>query len=99
MLRAGVLTMNIRQSIFIEEWGSPDRTRAVSGEEIVSAGWTTSAGKLAKETLEIWEYGSKKTSLAFRRNKRLIAWKTEATVAELSSPPPKPPPGPQPRYP
>jgi len=87
-IREGLLTMNLRQSAFLEEWGKPDRTWVTSGEEIMRAGWNNNGGGFfkGKETFEVWIYEEKKTELVFNREKHLAAWKTRATVKELSIP-------------
>jgi len=90
-IREGLLTLNLRQSAFLEEWGKPDRIYVTSGEEIMRAGWGRDGGGFffkGKETFEVWVYEAKRTDLVFNRGKRLVAWKSGATVKELSSPAP-----------
>ena len=86
-IREGLLTLNLRQQAFLSEWGKPDRTFVTTGSEIVQAGWSGTNGGFfkGKQTLEVWVYESKKTELVFGRNKLLAAWKTEASVQELST--------------
>jgi len=87
-IREGMLTLNLRQSAFLDEWGKPDRTYVTSGQEIMQAGWNQQGGGFFKgrETFEVWVYTARKTELLFNRKKRLAGWKTDATVQELSSP-------------
>jgi hypothetical protein len=87
-IRDGLLTLNLRQAAFLEEWGKPDRTYATTGEEIIRAGWNGGGGSFfrGKEAFEVWIYEARKTELVFSRRKVLVGWKTDATVKELSAP-------------
>jgi len=87
-IRDGLLTMDLRQAAFLEEWGKPDRTYVTSGQDIVTAGWSGASGGFfkGKEAFEVWVYERKKTELVFNRKKTLTGWKTNATVQELSAP-------------
>jgi|SRR5258708_18297259 len=88
-IQDGLLTMGLRQSAFLEEWGKPDRTHVTSGQEIMRAGWSGGGGSFfrGKETFEVWVYEKRKTELVFNRRKTLAGWQTDATVRELASPP------------
>ena len=87
-IRDGLLTQNIRQSAFLDEWGKPDRIYLKSGDEIIQASVNSFRGGSfykGKHTFEVWVYESKKTELVFNSRKRLAGWTTSATVNELSS--------------
>jgi len=86
-IRSGMLTLNLRQSAFLDEWGRPERTYVTSGQDIIRAGWSGNGGNFfrGRDTFEVWVYPAKKTELVFDRKKRLAGWKTDATVQELSS--------------
>src|SRR3954468_20527541 len=87
IIRDGMLTLSLRQSAFMDEWGKPDRTFVTSGQDIMQADWNRSGGGFFKgrQTFEVWVYAARKTDLLFDRKKRLAGWKTDATVQELSS--------------
>jgi hypothetical protein len=87
-IQDGLLTLGLRQAAFLSEWGTPDKTYATTGQDIVSAGWNGSGGSFfkGKETFEVWVYDARKTELIFGRKKSLVGWKTNATTKELASP-------------
>jgi len=86
-LRQGIIELNTKQQTFLEEWGPPDHTSVTSGDEITQAGVSNYGGFFFKgrQTYEVWEYKSRKTSLVFFR-KKVAAWKTDATTQELAKP-------------
>ena len=86
-IRDGLLTLNLRQAAFLEEWGKLDRTRNRQGKEMMRAGWGSGGGSFFKgqQTLEVWVYEKKKTELVFTERKVLAGWKSDATVKELST--------------
>jgi hypothetical protein len=87
-IKEGMLTMNLRQSAFLKEWGKPYKIHTTTSEEIMSAGWNGMGGgfRKGKDVLEVWVYDTKKTELVFNRRKLLVNFRTEATVEELTTP-------------
>lgn len=98
-VREGLLVTGLNREAFLLEWGSPDKTRTLTGEEIMKAGWGVGAGGgsgfffKGKQTYDLWIYEKKGIELVFL-GLRLVTWKTEKTVEELKAltPPEKPKP-------
>jgi hypothetical protein len=86
-LRQGLIELNFKQQTFLDEWGPPDHTSVTSGDEIMQAGISAYSGFFFKgrQTYEVWDYKSRKTSLVFFR-KKIAAWKTDASTQELAKP-------------
>lgn len=74
----GLMIIGIRQSAFLSVWGKPSRTFVTSGQEVMRANVGNQQGSFFKgrETLEVWEYPDRKTTLIFSRQ-RLRDWKIE----------------------
>lgn len=95
----GLLVTGLNREAFLLEWGPPERTRTMTGEEIMQAGWGIGVGGgkgfffKGKQTYDLWVYEKKGVELVFL-GLRLIAWKTEKSVEELKTlkPPGKPKP-------
>lgn len=94
-VREGILVTGLNREAFLLEWGPPDRTQVITGEEVIRAGWMLGRGFLmkGKQKYDIWIYEDKDIELMFY-GIRLVAWKTEKTVEELKAltPPQKPKP-------
>ncbi len=86
-IRQGLLTLDLPQSAFLQVWGKPTHTIAMSGDEIIKAGVTGWGGFFFKrrEMYEEWGYDRQKTDLIFYDH-RLVAWQTSKTVEQLASP-------------
>jgi hypothetical protein len=82
----GFLKVGLSSDAFKQVWGLPTRTKVVSGDEIVSAGWGGHGGSFykGKTHFEVWAYEDRQVELAFDRG-RLAGWKTDKTLKELDS--------------
>lgn len=87
-IRKGMLQPGLSRIAFEREWGLPQRTRMSTGQEIISAGWGARGGGFfkGKVAYEIWVYENRDVELAFDNKKRLVGWKTDKSVQELSTP-------------
>lgn len=85
-IRDGILVTGLNREAFLEEWGPPDRTQTISGQEIMKAGWSPTGGYFlkGKQTYNVWTYEKKGVELVFL-GYRLVTWKTEKTVEELKT--------------
>lgn len=95
-VRNGILVTGLNREAFLLEWGPPDRTQVITGEEIIRAGWRFGEGFFVKgkQTYDVWIYERKEVELLFY-GVRLVAWKTEKTVEELKAFTPSEKPKPQ----
>lgn len=90
-LRQGRLALDTSQASFLNVWGNPTHTAAVSGDEVVRlgiAGWGGFFFK-GRQMYEMWEYDARQTQLVFY-DRRLVAWKTQQTVEQLAGTPTSP---------
>ena len=87
-VREGVLIRGLHRDAFLKEWGKPDRTYTITGEEAMNAGWAGGAGFFfkGKAVYDAWEYGARDTTLVFNREK-LVTWRTGKTTEELKAGP------------
>ena len=89
-VRDGLLVTGLNRQAFLLEWGPPDKTRTLTGEEIMKAGWGVGAGGgsgfffKGKQTYDWWIYEEEGVELVFL-GLRLVTWKTEKTVEELKA--------------
>ncbi len=85
-VRDGLLVTGLNREAFLLEWGPPDKTQVIKGEEVTRAGYGIKGGFFfkAKENYDIWFYEKKRVDLVFL-GLRLVAWKTEKTVEELKT--------------
>lgn len=89
-VRDGLLVTGLNREAFLLEWGPPDKTRTLTGEEVMKAGWGVGVGGgsgfffKGKQTYDFWIYEDKGVELVFL-GLRLVTWKTEKTVEELKS--------------
>lgn len=44
----GLLTTGLNRNAFLQAWGTPDRTEAISSEEFLKAGWSGYGGSVFK---------------------------------------------------
>jgi hypothetical protein len=90
-VRSGLLTVGLNREAFLKEWGMPDKTYVISGEEFIklSASWGAYGGGAGffkgKVPLDVWVYEKREITLVFN-GIRLVGWKTEKTRKELESP-------------
>ena len=86
-IQDGLLTLDLPQDEFLDVWGKPTHTSALSGDEIIKAGIAGWGGFFFKgrQMYEKWDYQDKHTELVFYERK-LVAWRTSETVQGLSSP-------------
>jgi hypothetical protein len=85
-VRDGFLNTGLVKDAFLDVWGQPDKTRIMSGEQIMSANvdrWGGSFYK-GKSSYEIWEYNKYGTSLVFS-GKDLVNWSTTKSKEELQN--------------
>jgi hypothetical protein len=80
--------MDLPEDAFLDVWGKPDRTSTISSDEVSQANLSRFGGSFfrGKQTLEVWTYDSRHADLVFDKRKKLIGWKTDRTVDQLSSP-------------
>ncbi len=85
-VRDGLLVTGLNREAFLFEWGPPDRTQVITGEEVIRAGWRFGEGFFTKgkQTYDVWIYEKKGVELLFY-GVRLAAWKTEKSVEELKA--------------
>lgn len=89
-VRDGLLVTGLNREAFLLEWGPPEKTRTMTGEEIMKAGWGVGVGGgsgfffKGKQTYDLWIYEEKGVELVFL-GVRLVTWKTEKTVEELKA--------------
>ena len=91
-VRDGLLVTGLNREAFLLEWGSPERTTTITGEEIMKAGQGAVGGYFfkGKQTYDLWTYEKKGVELVFL-GLSLVAWRTEKTVEELKTlTPPEP---------
>jgi hypothetical protein len=84
-IRDGLLIRGLHWDAFLKEWGYPNRTATITGEEAIEAGWNSYGGSFSKgrAAYDLWEYSDPAVTLVFHRQ-RLVSWKTDLTVQELS---------------
>jgi hypothetical protein len=85
---SGMLQVGISSDAFKHVWGLPTRTKVVSGDQIISAGWSGGAGGFykGKTHYQVWSYEDRGVELVFDNSKRnLIGWETKKTVQELAA--------------
>jgi hypothetical protein len=85
-VREGVLIRGLHRDAFLEEWGRPDRTYTITGDEAMNAAWAGGTGFFfkGKAVYDAWEYLSRDTTLVFS-NAKLVTWKTTKTTEELKT--------------
>lgn len=88
-IREGLIARGETQQNFIDVWGAPTKTSAVSGADLLAQGGIgtgNSGGAFKPKAMyEVWTYDDRKTMLVFRKRK-LIGWKSEKTVQQLAQP-------------
>jgi hypothetical protein len=95
-VRQGFFTAGLHREAFLEEWGLPSRTFAVSAPDPVMR--TDAYGSTwQRPYYEVWEYPSHAICLTFD-GVRLIAWQAGRTDC-APEPPRAPRPQPAPPYP
>lgn len=85
---SGLLQVGISSDAFKHVWGLPTRTKVVSGDDIVSAGWGGGSGSFykGKSHFQIWTYEDRGVELAFgTRDRNLVGWNTKKTVQEMAA--------------
>src|SRR5713226_9826899 len=85
---SGLLQIGISSDAFKQVWGLPTRTKVVSGDQIVSAGWGGGTGGFykGKSHFQIWAYEDRGVELAFStRDRKLVGWDTKKSVQELAA--------------
>jgi len=83
-VRYGFLNTELVKDAFLDVWGQPDKTRIMSGDEIMRADVGRGGGSFykGKSSYEIWEYSKYGTSLVFS-GKSLVNWSTTKSKEEL----------------
>lgn len=84
LIRRGLLSVDISQQTFLNQWGPPTTTSALSGDELIS---TKAAGEgrlyfRGNRVYEIWDYTEPDVRLVFFE-RELVAWQTDQTVEQL----------------
>jgi hypothetical protein len=91
-LRQGLLRLDIGQTAFLREWGTPDRTQSVLSESQLVERWRGGFGSYGgfvrgdrfegRKPLDLWIYERYGTELVFDDGD-LVAWHTTKSVQEL----------------
>jgi hypothetical protein len=86
-VRQGLLALDLSQASFLDVWGKPTRTLAMTGDQVIKSGIGGWGGFFFKGTqmYEMWRYEDKQTNLIFF-NQKLVAWQTSETVQQLATP-------------
>jgi hypothetical protein len=85
----GLLQTGLHAESFQKVWGTPTRTRVISGDQIVSADWSSGGGGFykGKAHFQVWDYESYGVELAFTTSRKatLAGWNTTKSSQELSA--------------
>lgn len=86
---SGLLQIGLHAVSFQQVWGNPTRTRVISGDEIMSAGWGGGGGGFykGKAHFQVWSYEDHGIELIFTTGKKstLAGWNTKKTLREISA--------------
>lgn len=85
---SGLLQVGISSDAFKQVWGLPTRTKILSGDEIVTAGWGGGGGSFykGKSYFQVWVYEDRGVELAFStKDRNLVGWDTKKSVQELAA--------------
>jgi hypothetical protein len=83
-VRDGFLNTELVKDSFLDVWGQPDKTRIVSGDEMMKADMDRFGGSFykGKSSYEVWEYNRYGTALVFN-GKSLVNWSTTKSKDEI----------------
>lgn len=85
---SGLLQIGLHAQSFQQVWGNPTRTKVISGDEIMRAGWSGGGGGFykGKAHFQVWSYEDHGVDLVFTTGKKstLAGWSTQKTLQELS---------------
>jgi hypothetical protein len=83
-VRDGFFSQELVKDAFLDVWGQPDKTRVMSGDEVMKANVSRGGGSFykGKTSFEVWEYYKYGTTLIFSGVK-LVDWDTSKTKDEL----------------
>lgn len=86
---SGLLQTGLHAESFLQVWGNPTRTKVISGDEIMRAGWGGGGGGFykGKAHFQVWSYEDHGVDLVFTTGKKstLVGWNTKKTLQELST--------------
>ena len=86
---SGLLQIGLHAESFQQVWGNPTRTKVISGDEIMSAGWGGGSGGFykGKAHYQVWSYEDHGIDLVFTTSKKstLAGWNTKKTLREISA--------------
>lgn len=86
---SGLLQIGLHAASFQQVWGNPTRTKVISGDEIMSAGWGGGSGGFykGKAHYQVWSYEDHGVDLVFTTSRKstLAGWNTKKTLREISA--------------
>lgn len=88
---SGLLQIGLHAESFQQVWGNPTRTKVISGDEIMIAGWDHGQSRggfyKGKAQFQVWSYEDHGIDLVFTtgRKSTLAGWNTKKTSREMSA--------------
>lgn len=86
-LQQGLLRLGEHSSVFAKYWGLPDKQYVTASDQLTTANWSRYGGGgvfKGKQPVEVWVYTTRKTELAFNKERQLVGYTTELTRQELA---------------